>query len=210
MDAQSKRITLKNVIIHFPNILEPIAIMGDSSKTEYSARIVLPSGHPQIQEFAEAISELQSSLPDGQVSDGRQLLKSYAEDDNKIDFERFPEYLGGYYFKAKTQYKPQLLNPQKQPANDYECQTWMWAGAVVHVSLNLYTWSNKFGKGVSANLRNLMLTGEGKKIESASAASDFDAIEVAESKAPEPVQINKPSSQNADDIINQIKARSNG
>lgn len=178
METVTKKFTLKNVVVHFVNVLEPAPVMGSDTKTEYSCRVVLPSGHPQAEEFIEAVAKLEETLPQ-KPSPDKELLKSYADDSTKVDFERFPEYKNGIYFKCKTQYKPQLLNSQKQPANDYEQEQWMWNGAVVHISLTLFTWSNKFGNSVGANLRNLMLTGKGNKVESGSAADDFAEIESA-------------------------------
>lgn len=197
MSDKSKKVTLKNVVLHFVNVLEPVPSMGNADVMEYSCRVVIPQGHPQLEEFANLVQSMESELPSVPEA-SRALLKAYGPEDTKVDFARFPEYDGGVFFRCKTRYKPQLLNPQKEPANDFEAQQWMWNGAVCHVSLNLFSWSNKFGAGVSANLRHLMLTGKGKKSEgSSSAANDFAEIEVADD-AP------KTGSSN---ILDQIRER---
>lgn len=202
METQNKKFTLQNVVIHFPHILEPAPVMGNENKLEYSCRIVMPENHPQLEEFVTAVHEMQTNLPSVPPED-RRLLKSYTEDSDKVDFERFPEYKNGIFFKAKTQFKPQLLNSEKQPANDYESQTWMWAGAICHVSVTLYSWSNKFGNGISCNLRNVMLTGQGNKIEGGNAANDFADIEPTKTSSAS-TEYNKESGQS---LLDKIRNR---
>lgn len=150
---------------------------GSITKGQYSATIILPSDHAQIDALydtvyavveealgtAAAEKWMKSNYGEGKHMD-KCAIKDIAERDNP--FEDFPE---GFYFKAKAQKQPLIVTSKKgetQVEQDFNVDgeqiegEQVYSGCVANVSVEI--WFSQKYKVLGVNLLAIKYVGEGK------------------------------------------------
>lgn len=160
---QKQSITLGNVIIHFVHLAEPAETLD--GKLKYSCRVILPHEHPQQEDLTELYEGL-AEAAFGTTQDVKFTLKD-ADQVDAIDAEKFPEYAGALYFPATSKFAPTLITAALEKASSDYVERHCYSGARVNCTVQLFTWSSSFGKGVSANLQEVMFTETGQRLQGA-------------------------------------------
>lgn len=165
---------------------------GSITKGQYSATIILPSDHAQIDALydtvyavveealgtAAAEKWMKSNYGEGKHMD-KCAIKDIAERDNP--FEDFPE---GFYFKAKAQKQPLIVTSKKgetQVEQDFNVDgeqiegEQVYSGCMANVSVEI--WFSQKYKVLGVNLLAIKYVGEGKAFGGSKVAASVDDLE---------------------------------
>lgn len=165
---------------------------GSITKGQYSATIILPSDHAQIDALydtvyavveealgtAAAEKWMKSNYGGGKHMD-KCAIKDIAERDNP--FEDFPE---GFYFKAKAQKQPLIVTSKKgetQVEQDFNVDgeqiegEQVYSGCMANVSVEI--WFSQKYKVLGVNLLAIKYVGEGKAFGGSKVAASVDDLE---------------------------------
>lgn len=165
---------------------------GSITKGQYSATIILPSDHAQIDALydtvyavveealgtAAAEKWMKSNYGEGKHMD-KCAIKDTAERDNP--FEDFPE---GFYFKAKAQKQPLIVTSKKgetQVEQDFNVDgeqiegEQVYSGCVANVSVEI--WFSQKYKVLGVNLLAIKYIGEGKAFGGSKVAASVGDLE---------------------------------
>ena len=165
---------------------------GSITKGQYSATIILPSDHAQIDALydtvyavveealgsAAAEKWMKSNYGEGKHMD-KCAIKDIAERDNP--FEDFPE---GFYFKAKAQKQPLIVTSKKgetQVEQDFNVDgeqiegEQVYSGCVANVSVEI--WFSQKYKVLGVNLLAIKYVGEGKAFGGSKVAASVNDLE---------------------------------
>lgn len=92
------------------------------------------------------------------------------------DSEKYPDFQGKIYAKAKSKFAPGIVSQTKQPIFD---QSEFYSGCYARASISAYAWEFKGKKGVGLNLNNIQKLADGPKFGGSRTAEDeFEAVEV--------------------------------
>lgn len=92
------------------------------------------------------------------------------------DAEKYPDFQGKIYAKAKSKYAPGIVSQTKQPIFD---ASEFYSGCYARASISAYAWEYKGKKGVGLNLNNIQKLANGPRFgNSILAEEEFDAVEV--------------------------------
>ena len=165
---------------------------GSITIGQYSATIILPSDHAQIDALYDtvyAVAEealgaaaaekwMKSNYGEGKHMD-KCAIKDIAERDNP--FEDFPE---GFYFKAKAQKQPLIVTSKKgetQVEQDFNVDgeqiegEQVYSGCVANVSVEI--WFSQKYKVLGVNLLAIKYVGEGKAFGGSKVAASVNDLE---------------------------------
>ena len=147
---------------------------------KYSIQIVLPKEDP----FWDRIKKAGDELAKEKWGKKPAGLRLTINDGDATDRE---EVQGCYYMTASCDgdRPPEIVDAQRQPIIE---PNKLYSGAIYIVSLRGYAWDNKYGKGVSFGLSNVMRVADGTPIDGrTSAASDFDDLDLDDFMDEDPV-----------------------
>lgn len=180
-----KVIRLDNVRLSFPNLFEPSA-MNAGDKPAYSAHLILPKDHPQMDELKKAISA--AAKEKWGNDDGPQILKGLQKNDKlclrdgnkKTDEtgEPYDGYRDQYFVSARSQVKPTTVdkNP-KQPLTEADGK--LYSGCYVNAQIAVWVQTGQYGKRINAQLQGVQFRAHGESFGGGKPA-DPDAFEALE------------------------------
>lgn len=157
----SKKIFLPNVRLSFPKLFkaEPFE---EGGTPKFSCGYVLD---PDNKKHAKVIQELEETC-DKLIKEAwkkePKKMKNYAlvDGDEMAEEDKYADFAGMTIVNASNTRRPVVCNKDKSPiAEDDDI---IYAGCYVNATITLWTYDNKFGKGISCNLRGVQFCADGE------------------------------------------------
>jgi hypothetical protein len=171
------RILLKDARLAFPNLFEPTTVNGEG-KPRYSATLIIPADHPQLEEIKKKIDavakekwrEKAPALLSGLYKTGKVALH---DGDEKAQYDGFP---GNMFITAAAQENaaPTVIDRDRTPLSQRSGRP--YAGCFVNASLELWVQDNAYGKRVNCTLRGVQFYRDGDSF-SAGRPAESDEFE---------------------------------
>ena len=171
------RILLKDARLAFPNLFEPTTVNGEG-KPRYSATLIIPADHPQLEEIKKKIDavakekwrEKAGALLSGLYKTGKVALH---DGDEKGQYDGFA---GNMFVTAAAQENaaPTVIDRDRSPLSQRSGRP--YAGCYVNASLELWVQDNAYGKRVNCTLRGIQFLRDGDSF-SAGRPADSDEFE---------------------------------
>lgn len=172
------RILIKDVRLAFPNLFEPTTVAGEG-KPRYSATLIIPADHPQIEEIraaqlAVAQAKWNAKAPAILKGLDKQDKLALHDGDTKSKYDGFP---GNFFISASAQENaaPTVIDRDRSPLSARSGRP--YAGCYVNASIELWAQDNSYGQRVNAQLRGIQFLRDG---DSFSAGRPADADEFDE------------------------------
>lgn len=175
----SKRVTTPKFRMSFPNLETPDNIMGSKDKF-YSCQMLFDK--KQGDEWIQTILKELYKQKWGDKKRGTLFKNPWRDGDVKAEESEMEVYLGQMIMNAKAGEKDKLLflDGQKNPIgpNDF------YAGCYCKAVIELRTFDNQYGQGISCWLRGLQFIEDGEALGGASMAraDDFEVVEGSKAK----------------------------
>jgi hypothetical protein len=171
---------MKIITPEFPgsyvHLAQPHSVSPDQDP-KFSLQIVLPKDDPFWAKLEKASKEIAAAKWGGKVPKG---LRSTVNDGDATDRE---EVQGCNYMtvSCSEDRRPEVVDRNMQKVIE---PSELYSGAIYRASLRGYAWDNKFGKGISFGLSNVMKVADGERIDGrTSASSDFEGLEYDDADA---------------------------
>jgi hypothetical protein len=171
------RILLKDARLAFPNLFEPTTVNGEG-KPRYSATLIIPADHPQLEEIKKKIDavakekwrEKAGALLSGLYKTGKVALH---DGDEKAQYDGFA---GNMFVTAAAQENaaPTVIDRDRSPLTQRSGRP--YAGCFVNASLELWVQDNAYGKRVNCTLRGVQFLRDGDSF-SAGRPADSDEFD---------------------------------
>ncbi len=171
------RILLKDARLAFPNLFEPTTVAGEG-KPRYSATLLVPADHPQLDEMRKKIEAIAKdkwkdkagALLSGLYKTGKVALHDGGE---KAQYDGFP---GNMFIAAASQESapPTVVDRDRAPLSPKSGKP--YAGCYVNASLEFWVQDNQWGKRVNCTLRGVQFLRDGDSF-SAGRPADADEFE---------------------------------
>lgn len=146
------RIFIKNARLSFPALAEKKPTMKGSDKLKYQATFILDRDNPCAREIHEATVRLANDT-------FRERAKAVLANADRLPLKdgsrrEMSGYEGKLYIKAASDYPPDLIdaNPRHKITDPKEIADKFQPGYRVNGYIDLFTYDNSFGKGISASL----------------------------------------------------------
>ena len=171
------KIVLKNVRLSFPNLWETIKYNG-ADLEKYGATFLIPKDDPQAKQVQEAIKSVGSEV----------LGKDWAKAKLCImdgDSKEYDGYQDMWAVKATTKRRPLVLDLDKSALTEEDDK--VYPGCYVNASINIYAFTNNYGKFVAASLNAIQFCRDGDSFASSDvgyADTDFESEESVSEAAP--------------------------
>lgn len=169
---------LRDARLAFPNLFEPTTVAGEG-KPRYSATLLIPADHPQLDEIKKKIDaiakdkwrEKAGPLLAGLYKTGKVALH---DGDEKAQYDGFP---GNMFIAAASQESapPTVVDQARNPLTAKSGKP--YPGCYVNASLEFWVQDNQWGKRVNCTLRGIQFLRDG---DSFSAGRPADADEFDE------------------------------
>jgi hypothetical protein len=176
-------VILQNVRASFPRIVEPeINKSFPNSPAKYSMNIILPKGHPGMDQFMAEVQALavekwkEHAATILGMANGNKKLRCYGAGEevmNTTTFEVYKGYPGMIYLSAASDkdHPPQIVkrdaNGLAQVAHDMERQELakrIYGGCYVNVAITPWLQDNAGGRAVRCNLHAIEFAADGEPL----------------------------------------------
>ena len=175
------KIMLQNVRLAFPNLFKPTTVNGEGEPA-YSASLILPPDHPQIEELRKA----QEAVGKDKWADKWPGIKkeittkdrfALHDGDAKSQYDGFP---GNFFVatRSKQSARPTVIDRNKTPLTEADGRP--YAGCYVNCSIELWAQDNAYGKRINAQLRGVQFLRDGDSFGAGAPASADEFDDVAE------------------------------
>jgi len=175
------RILLKNVRLAFPNLFEPTTVAGEG-KPRFSATLLIPADHPQIEEIKAAqlsIAQAKWGAKAAAIVKGldKQDKLALHDGDTKSKYDGFP---GNFFISAAAQENaaPTVIDRDRSPLSERSGRP--YAGCFVNASIELWAQDNNYGQRVNAQLRGIQFYQDGDSFSAGRPAQADEFEEVTE------------------------------
>jgi len=176
-NAPIGRILLKDARLAFPDLFVPTTVAGEG-KPRYSATLLIPADHPQLEDIKRRIDALakdkwrekSASILAGLYKTGKVALH---DGDEKAQYDGFS---GNMYVAAAAQENaaPTVVDQARNTLTAKSGKP--YAGCYVNASLEFWVQDNQWGKRVNCTLRGIQFYKDGDSF-SAGRPADSDEFE---------------------------------
>jgi hypothetical protein len=173
----ASRLLLKNLRLAFPNLFEATTVAGEG-KPRYSATLLIPADHPQIEEIRKAqiaVATAKWGAKAAAILKGLEKQDKLAlhDGDTKSKYDGFP---GNFFISAAAQENaaPTVIDRDRSPLSIKSGRP--YAGCFVNASIELWAQDNNYGQRVNAQLRGIQFYSDGDSF-SAGRPADADEFE---------------------------------
>ena len=168
----STKITLKNVVLSYPNLFNAKQIMNQG-EPKYSTAILIPKNDKEnLKKLRAAIDEAKQ---DDKLKGARKIDIPLNDGDEEKPGDKF--YAGCYYINAKVSenHPPKVVDRHVNPIMDQEE---IYAGCICNVVVNMYAYNFNGHYGVGVGLGNVQKVKDGERIGGSfsSAEDDFEDL----------------------------------
>jgi hypothetical protein len=175
------RILIKNVRLAFPNLWEPTTVGGEG-EPRYSANLILPSDHPQLDEIRkklQAVAKEKWAAKAVEIYKGLEKTDKLAlhDGDTKTQYDGFA---GNWFLATAAQQtaRPTVIDGNRTPLTPKDGRP--YAGCYVNVSVDFWAQDNKYGKRINAQLRGVQFLRDGDAFAAGRPADSEEFEEVTE------------------------------
>lgn len=164
------KITLKNVIISYPNLFTPKQIMNQGDP-KYSTAILIAKNDK------DNLAKLKGAIDDAKADDKLKGIPARKIDSPLMDGdEEKPDdahYAGCYYINAKSSenHPPKVVDRHVDPIMD---QQEIYAGCVCNIVVNTYAYNFNGHAGVGIGLGNIQKVADGERMGGGDSAAEDD------------------------------------
>ncbi len=175
----SERIRLNNVRVSYLNVFKARA-MSAEQEPKFSAQIILPKDHAQVEEFKEKILKVAKERFPKIVTGNKipsKLKIPLRDGDAEFDEEEDLEVYGGcYFFNSNNKQRPTALNRDRSQIAEED--NILYSGCYCNVIVDLYGYDTAGNKGVGAALMGVQFLRDGEALGGRGvSANDFDEVE---------------------------------
>jgi hypothetical protein len=168
----SKTLILPPGIGSYVTVLEPKP--NQQGKMQYSITVLVPKARAAELKPLEAAALAVAQEKWGGKAEAILKAAKYPvikDGDKKVDDEGKvdPIYAGKYYFSAKSDKKPGVIDANKQPVFTEDD---VFSGCFLRISGNVYAYEYQGNKGVSIGLNNVQVLKKGDRLDGRKAAED--------------------------------------
>jgi hypothetical protein len=175
--AKSEKIFLPNVRLGFPKLFRPEPF-EEGGVPKFQAMYVLDPEDKKHRKVIELIEETIDALIKEQWKKKPAKLKAWAliDGDELAEDEKYADFSGKMLVNASNTRRPVVCDRDKSPIAEEDGI--IYAGCYVNATITLWTYDNKFGKGISANLRGVQFAKDGEPFgEHIDVDDEFEDIE---------------------------------
>ncbi len=178
-DMQSAKISMKRIRISFPQIFEPKPF-EEGGEPKFSCAYLLDKRKQRvlIKEVEKHMNALIKSVWGKRPTKLKNFI--FADGDEMADDnEMYDGHRGYSVINASGRNRPLLMDADMVPVTKEDNP--FYAGCYCNVTIHLYAFDNKYGKGVCASLRALQWIADGEALADAFVDPDteFDDFEAA-------------------------------
>ena len=151
------KIVMKNVRLSYCHLFEPKAARG-SDKLKYSASLIIPKDHPQLDALKSMIETVIVDKFGKKAADKIGLARGGYHTplgDGDVDRSGDPAYAGAMYINCSSDRKPQVVDRMVQPILD---ESEAYSGCYGNVSVALFPFDVDTNKGCGCGLNNVQIT----------------------------------------------------
>ena len=169
--------------ISFPNVFKPRAAF-DGQEATYNIQMLFPKTESDIPEKLkkfgtnlDAVKKAMAAACNKEWGKGNWKPTDFKHPviRNGEEKSELAQYKNMHFINAKSKFKPGIVNQQNE---EIIAPEEFYAGGWARATLNVYTYDNKFGKGVSVGLQNLQFLMDDESFSGKrNAKDDFEAIE---------------------------------
>lgn len=164
------KVLLRNVRLAFPELWKASKVDPDDpgAKAAFSAALLLPTDHPQIDEINAAID---AAAVDKWEAKGPAMVAALRQQDRVClhngDLKNYDGYAGNWFINARTPAKPLVLDRNPKNADGTanileEGSGRPYGGCYVNASIEIYAQEHpKGGKRVNASLKGVQFVSDG-------------------------------------------------
>ena len=174
------RVATGKVRLSYVHLFEPFASL-EGQEPKYSVTLLIPKSDTETKKCLDAAFHACYEENKGTIFKGvaEQYVESPIRDGDGVTPKGktpYPAEAHGHWVLAvKSKLRPDVVLPNLAPVMS---QSDVYSGCYARVSVNAFAF-NKSGKGITFGLGNVMKLEDGEPLSGgASAASDFDALEV--------------------------------
>jgi hypothetical protein len=175
------RVLIKDVRLAFPSLFEPVSVNGEG-KPRYSATLIIPPDHPQLEEIRQKIEvvarekwkDKATALLHSLYKTGKVALH---DGDEKAQYDGFA---GNFFISASAQENapPTVIDRDRSPLSAKSGRP--YAGCYVNASLEFWAQDNAYGKRINAQLRGVQFYKDGDSFSAGRPASSDEFEDVSE------------------------------
>jgi hypothetical protein len=166
--------------ISFVNVFEAKKIKESDKEAKYSLTAIIPKTDTKtvtavkaaikqaaVKGAAKHFGGKVPENPNNTFKDGDTAVDDLGELYNK----RYPEYIGHYFIRLSSKYRPKVLDANGQEILD---ATEIYSGCYAKVSMTFFAYSGDGKRGISAVLNNVKKIEDGEPLTSMLTGSEFD------------------------------------
>lgn len=174
------KLILNNVRLAFPAIFEPKSVQGEDPA--YSASLILPPDHPQMQEINDAIEAVAKEKWGAKSADTLKAIRAkdnscLHDGDTKANYDGFE---GNFYISSRSKTKPLVLDRGGPNYPLAQSDGRPYGGCFVNTSLELWAQDNNFGKRVNAQLKGVQFVRDGDAFSGGAPADPDDFADLGD------------------------------
>lgn len=171
------RILVKDVRLAFPNLFEPTTVNGEG-KPRFSATLILPPDHPQLQEIKDkqdVVAQAKWGAKAAAIVKGldKQDKLALHDGDTKVKYDGFA---GNFFISSSAQDNapPTVIDRDRSPLSARSGRP--YPGCYVNASIELWAQDNGYGQRINAQLRGIQFYRDGDSF-SAGRPAESDEFE---------------------------------
>lgn len=168
----STKITLKNVVLSYPNLFNAKQIMNQGEPKYSTAILIAKNDKENMKKLQAAIDEAKN---DDKLKGARKIDTPLNDGDEEKPDDKY--YAGCYYINAKASenHPPKVVDRHVNPIMDQEE---IYAGCICNVVVNMYAYNFNGHYGVGVGLGNVQKVKDGERIGGSfsSAEDDFEDL----------------------------------
>ena len=168
----STKITLKNVVLSYPNLFNAKQIMNQGEPKYSTAILIAKNDKENLKKLQAAIDEAKK---DDKLKGARKIDTPLNDGDEEKPDDKY--YAGCYYINAKASenHPPKVVDRHVNPIMD---QDEIYAGCICNVVVNCYAYNFNGHYGVGIGLGNVQKVKDGERMGGSfsSPEDDFDDL----------------------------------
>ena len=168
----STKITLKNVVLSYPNLFNAKQIMNQGEPKFSTAILIAKNDKENLKKLQAAIDEAKK---DDKLKGARKIDLPLNDGDEEKPDDKY--YAGCYYINAKASenHPPKVVDRHVNPIMDQEE---IYAGCICNVVVTAYAYNFNGHYGVGIGLGNVQKVKDGERIggSASSPEDDFDDL----------------------------------
>lgn len=173
--AQTTKVVTGEVRFSYVHLFEPYSSF-EGQDEQYSATLLIPKTDKKtlakIKQAQKAAAEAGKAKFNGKVPSHLKTTLRDGDNDDSIDPEENPEYVGHMFIRVASKTKPGIVDKNVQPIID---PSEIYSGMYGRASINFFAYNTAGNKGISAGLNNVQKTKDGDFLGGRSnAEDDFD------------------------------------